>query len=261
MITQNERKSLLQNIERLPLYEEQMVRELGRTMVIAPQPDAESLGCGGLLALLAQHQQVCEVTFLGDGSSSHQNSPSFPPAVLAKLRRYEALMALSELGLEKEAAHFMNLADGALPRETDPGFDKTAGDLYHHMSAFNPDTVVIPWRRDPASDHRAAHELACSAIDRLEYHPRILEYPLWSRLNSSRRYAPHPGEMIGWRINTTSVQNTKLRAISAHLTQVGNIVDDDPDGFHLHPHMLKPFLLPYDVFLEPCNDDKPLSTR
>lgn len=261
MITQNERSSLLENVHRLPLYEEQMVREFGRTLIVAPQPDAESLGCGGLLALLAKHQQPCEVIFLGDGSSSHQNSPSFPPPVLVKLRRYEALMALAELGLDKSAARFMNLPDGALPRMNEANFSETAEDLCHHMQAFRPDTVVIPWRRDPTGDHRAAHELARSATGALGYYPRILEYPIWSRLGSSPRDAPHPGEMIAWRIDTTSVQSIKLRAISAHLTQVGNVVDDDPEGFHLHPHMLKPFLQPYDVFLEPFNDDKPLSTR
>lgn len=261
MITQNERTSLLQNADGMPLYEEQMVRELGRTMVIAPQPDAESLGCGGLLALLSKHEQACQVVFLGDGSASHPNSASFPPSVLTKLRKYEALMALQELGLQKEDAIFMNLVDGMLPGAESDEFDPVVGKLCDGMHEFLPDTVILPWRRDPNVDYQAAYGLAIAAIEGLEYHPRILEYPVWSRLETATNDAPHPGEMLAWRVNTSSVQDIKLRAISAHGSQVGNVVDDDPQGFHLHPHMLKPFLLPYDVFLESYNDDKPLSTR
>lgn len=261
MITENQRASLLRDADELPLFEEQMVRELGRTMVIAPQPDAESLGCGGLLALLRKHQQPCSVIFLGDGSASHPNSVTFPPTALVKLRKYEAQMALAELGVDKKFAKFMSLIDGQLPRSSDANFVDTAYALAELLKQFYPDTLIVPWRRDPNGDCRAAYELACEALTHLDYHPRLLEYPVWSRLSGSYHNAPHPGEMIGWRVDTSSVQDIKLRAIGAHHSQLGQIVDDDPEGFHLHPHMLKPFLLPYDVFLEPGYHDKPLSTR
>lgn len=261
MISANQRRSLLQNADDLPLFEEQMVRELGRTMVIAPQPDAESLGCGGLLALLRKHHQHCSVVFLGDGSASHPNSASFPPPALVKLRKYEALMALTALGVDKNLAKFMGLIDGQLPGSGDAEFIETAYLLAEYLKQFYPDTLIVPWRRDPNGDCRAAYELAGEALTHLDYHPRLLEYPVWSRIQTSHHNAPHPGEMIGWRVDTSSVQNIKLRAIGAHLSQLGQIVDDDPEGFHLHPHMLKPFLLPYDVFLEPSYHDKPLSAR
>ncbi|MGB3618816.1 MAG: PIG-L family deacetylase, partial [Catalinimonas sp.] len=50
-------------IDRLPLRPAGWVRMWGRTMVAAPHPDDESLGCGGALALLADAQSAVRVVF------------------------------------------------------------------------------------------------------------------------------------------------------------------------------------------------------
>ena len=232
-------KSVLENEVGLPLYAEQMVRELGRITVVAPHPDDESLGCGGLLALAAKYQQACAVIFVSDGAASHPNSVRYPPNVIAKIRKREALTAIQTLGLNSTDAIFMNVPDGKVPSFKMPHYADVMTNLYHHLRRQLPDTIIVPWRRDPHCDHQATHELASDAALQLPYSPRILEYPIWARVDQSNGNAPKPKEMNAWRIDTTSVQHIKLRAISAHQSQLNKIIDDDPEGFQLKPQMLK----------------------
>ena len=52
-------------------------------LVLAPHPDDETLGAGGLLARLARDGVRCDVIVLTDGEGSHPDSPTHTPARLA----------------------------------------------------------------------------------------------------------------------------------------------------------------------------------
>ena len=101
--------SLLIDPERHPLRPGDSVRTLGRTVVLAPHPDDESLGCGGLLARLAAHGVPARVVVVTDGAQSHPGSAAYPPERLRALREAEAraaVAALLERVLPTSSAHF-----------------------------------------------------------------------------------------------------------------------------------------------------------
>jgi LmbE family N-acetylglucosaminyl deacetylase len=54
-----------------------------KILVVAPHPDDETLGCGGLISLLAQNGSAFYIVFVTDGSASHRNSRAWPSARLA----------------------------------------------------------------------------------------------------------------------------------------------------------------------------------
>ncbi len=107
--------SLLVEPEQHTLLPPETAVTLGTTVVIAPHPDDESLGCGGLLALLAAFGNSAHVLVMTDGSRSHPNSPSYPAARLAALREQETLAALEVLGLPASTARFLRYPDCGLP--------------------------------------------------------------------------------------------------------------------------------------------------
>ena len=77
-----------------------------KVLVVAPHPDDETLGCGGLISLLAQNGRVFYIVFVTDGSASHRNSSAWPAARLATQREREASNALACLGIENGHAGF-----------------------------------------------------------------------------------------------------------------------------------------------------------
>ncbi|MBC6606805.1 PIG-L family deacetylase [Hymenobacter sp. BT188] len=233
----------------LPLRPAEFAPQLGSTIVIAPHPDDESLGCGGLLALLRQAQVPVMAILVTDGTMSHPNSQKYPPAARRQLREAEFEAALVALGITT-APHYLGLADGNIPTAGAAGFEAAAEQLLMRISQFSPTTVLAPWRRDPHPDHRATSQLLQAALAQLATPPRLLEYVVWAWERAKPTDLPRPGEVAGWRLDITSVLYQKQQAIAAHRSQLTDLIDDDPTGFQLSPSMLAHFAQPFEVYLE-----------
>ena len=242
--------SLLLHPETLPLRDAETVGDLGRTLVVAPHPDDESLGCGGLLALLAASEQGARVVFVTDGTRSHPNSPSYPPEWLRALREAEAEAALAALGLAPEAALFLRYPDCGLPQRGTGSFETALDRVTEIVRDWAPETVLLPWRRDPHCDHVDAWALFRAALHRFDTPLRVLEYPVWAWPHADGPEAPRADEANAWRVDIRSVLDRKRAAIAAHRSQTTWLIADDPDAFILRPHMLRHFERPWELFLE-----------
>src|ERR1700722_17819790 len=71
----------------------------GCGLILAPHPDDESLGCGGLIAAGCHARRAPIVAILTDGAMSHPGSKAYPGERLVRLREAEARGAASLLGL------------------------------------------------------------------------------------------------------------------------------------------------------------------
>ncbi|QNH61768.1 PIG-L deacetylase family protein [Hymenobacter sediminicola] len=235
----------------LPVRSPEFAATLGPTVVIVPHPDDESLGCGGLLALLAQAAQPVWCVLVSDGTMSHPNSVKFPPAARQALRETELQDALQELGVGSHLLQTLNLPDGAVPTSDTPAGSAAAKQLHNFLRQIGATTILCPWRRDPHPDHRATSELVRAALAQLPQPPRLLEYVVWAWERASPTDLPHTDEAVGWRLDVTPVLARKQRAIAAHRSQLApSIIDDDPAGFVLSAGMLAHFAQPYEVYLE-----------
>ena len=78
---------------------EQLVPEGHRAVIIAPHPDDEVLGCGGLLQGLAAIGRPIQLISVTDGSASHPGSQRWPVERLSVVRPQESAQALHRLGL------------------------------------------------------------------------------------------------------------------------------------------------------------------
>ena len=59
----------------------------GTCLVLAPHPDDESLGCGGLIAACVAANRPPLVVVLTDGAGSHPGSVAYPPDRLRAARK------------------------------------------------------------------------------------------------------------------------------------------------------------------------------
>ena len=163
-------------MERLPLRPAATFAEHAPVLVLAPHPDDESLGCGGLIAALCTAGHPPHVLITTDGAGSHPNSRDWPPTRLAAERRREALEAVAQLGLPPGHLHHLDLPDTASPT-TGPAFDAAVDAVATLAKATHTQTLLATWAHDPHCDHEAAHLLAQATATRLGL--VHLAYPVW----------------------------------------------------------------------------------
>jgi LmbE family N-acetylglucosaminyl deacetylase len=242
----------------LPLLPSEMVVELGSTVIVAPHPDDETLGCGGLIALLNARDVPVHVIVMSDGTGSHRSSTAFPSERLHRLRQSETMAALAELTQGRGTARvdFLDLPDERVPNRHAPGFDEAVRRCAAAIEKGDetPSTVVVTWRRDPHCDHRASWQIARGALQCLRLYPRVLEYPVWVSESGDPADFPMSGEMRAWRLDIGAVLGTKMAAIAKHRSQTTDLIDDDPSGFRLTDATLERFTCPWEIYLEPIRD-------
>ncbi len=152
-------------------------------LVIAPHPDDEAFGCGGLIARKRLDGQPMHIVFLTDGSASHPEHPTLTPTVLAHLRQQEARDSLNKLGVDSATIHFLGIQDGTLAHLSASGAANTTERLSQFLQSIKPDEVFLPCRNDGSSEHEAAFLLIQAALTKASPQPRVLEFPIWSWWN------------------------------------------------------------------------------
>lgn len=237
-------------IENLEIKAPEIILDWGKTIVFAPHPDDESLGCGGAIALLRKHKTDVSVITMSDGTLSHPNSVKFPSERLRELREKEMLAALDILGVAKEKIAFLRYGDRSVPSESEPDFASAVEKIKSVLLKENPHTILAPWRFDPHPDHRATWQIARRAADLIESEMRLIEYPIWLWELAEEKDLPTENEIRAWRLNIETVSLLKQRAIHAHLSQTTDLIDDDPAGFRLSPEVLAHFAGNFEVYLE-----------
>ena len=218
----------------------------GTSLVLAPHPDDESLGCGGFIASAIKQGRPPVVVIVTDGSASHPGSRTWSPDRLALQRQKESIHAASILGLTSDRLIFMGLEDTKVPKEG-TRFNDTVHDLLGLLSRYDCETLLIPWRYDPHCDHEAVWYMGC-ALKALKPKLRVLSYPVWGLTLPSETDIPED-DPKGWRLNVQSCLAKKRQAIEAHCSQRGLVVKDDPSGFVLPVHLLEKMLQPYEIFV------------
>ena len=122
-------------------------------LVLAPHPDDESLGCGGLLAACARAGGRPAILVLTDGVGSHPQSRAYPPPRLRAVREHEAREAAAALGVHPARIRFLQLPDTKAPTEG-PGFTAAVTAIAQYLLDWTCSVLLAPWRHDPHCDTR-----------------------------------------------------------------------------------------------------------
>ena len=215
-------------------------------MILAPHPDDETLGCGGIVAEACLRGLDVWVFVLTDGTGSHPGSASYPPDRLKALREGETLDAVTTLGLPPERVIFLGYRDGAAPRfGTD--FRRAADRLALLAREHHIKTICTTWKHDPHPDHKAAYRLARAVTKSLG--ARLLCYPIW--LWDLPDDSALPAERVtGYRVDIARHLDIKRSAIACHRSQTTRLITDDDGHTPLTEAFLRHFERPYEVLIE-----------
>ncbi|MDT0301880.1 PIG-L deacetylase family protein [Streptomonospora wellingtoniae] len=202
-------------------------------VVVAPHPDDEVLGAGGMLALLAEQGARLRVVAVTDGEGSHPGSPTLSPAQLAERRREERARALECLGAEGAEVVRLGLPDGG----TGSARDALTARLRALCAGF--DVCAAPWPGDLHPDHEAAGRAALDVGAAIGI--GLLLYPVWMW------HWARPGDPgVPWeaarRIDLPPrIRRRKAEALECFTTQVAPLSADPADAAVLKPGMLAHF--------------------
>jgi LmbE family N-acetylglucosaminyl deacetylase len=219
----------------------------GTCLILAPHPDDESLGCGGLIAMCAAARRMPLVVVLTDGAGSHPNSRDFPPDRLRAVRAREVREAVAWLGLPPERLVLLGEPDTAAPHDG-PGFAAVVARLIRTIRGEAACTAILaPWRHDPHCDHAAASVVAAAVAEAVGI--KHIAYPVWGwTLPVATAIPAAPGG--GFRLDISAFLAAKRAAVKAHRSQYGALITDDPGGFRLPSELLSVFDVAFETFIQ-----------
>ena len=227
--------------ENLPVVPVHQIVAVGRALILAPHPDDESLGCGGLIAACCASAIPPIVAVLTDGSGSHRTATPAARAQLIEIRTTEVRVAATNLGLPLNNLHLLGFRDGALGQVIEPCVEL----LVRLTRETGCRIVVAPWRFDPNEDHQAASTIARAVAAATG--AVCLFYPVWGWVIHGEAELPQH-DIGGLRLDIAAYLPEKRRAIVSHESQYFGL-PDDPTRHCLSANLLAACQRPFEVFL------------
>jgi len=147
----------------------------GNILVIAPHPDDDVLGAGGVMAACAERGGGAFAVYITDGRGSPRKDKSIADDEMAALRQKEALAALRAVG----AAGCFFLSRRSEELEGEEG-GKVTRELADILSWFHPDEFFIPGPYERHLTHQRCTRLSIDALRMAAgQKPTVLGYSLW----------------------------------------------------------------------------------
>src|SRR6202035_4790828 len=145
-----------------------------KILVVAPHPDDESLGTGGLLQRLFAQKIPVRIVFATNGENNPwaqrywENRWRIGPDERVRWgcrRREEALEAISTLGGKPDCARFLNLPDLGTTRLLMRGEPELPILITEQLQESEPTVALIPTMLDAHPDHSALAVAFSMALD------------------------------------------------------------------------------------------------
>ena len=195
-------------------------------IILAPHPDDECLGTGGLIQQVIQNGGKVHVIFITNGD----NNPwpqrfvdrrwSIGPLERhrwGQRRKIEAEKSLQVLGEGKVTSEFLELPDAGILELWKVGDRQLSNCIAAQISKLKPDLLVTPCEYDRHSDHRATHAYGIDAVKISDHNCDHLTYLIHRPWGMKILNSPKPDLFLSL---TELQQQKKLRAIQCHETQM-----------------------------------------
>jgi LmbE family N-acetylglucosaminyl deacetylase len=203
----------------------------GPLIVLAPHPDDETLGAGGLIHTWAcLHELPVTIVSVTDGEAA---CPEIQD--LRSVRRRELQAACSELAREGINIVHLGLPDGEV--------EQHRHELLDSLERITPDgaTLVAPFEQDGHPDHNATGRAAWQLARKRDV--TLAEYPIWAWHQATP--VIFNDLRLGRLVLSPAAREAKQRAIGRFRSQQ----QERPGGPIVPPTVLEHFNRPYELFV------------
>lgn len=142
------------------------------TVIIAPHPDDEVIGCAGLIQTLVNRGTPPHIIILTGGEGAHRGCCDTSGTEVILERRKLTMSAANELGLPVSQIHFLGYPDENISQD----FSETEK-LKELLNRLSPQTVFVPHWGEGWSDHVKAAEIVKQLMKGKDI--SIYEYCVW----------------------------------------------------------------------------------
>lgn len=172
----------------------------GNVLILAPHPDDEAIGCGGLISRLCEAGSAPHVAILSGGGKSLPDSLGLTEETVISERRKLSLNSAKALGLPSDHVHFFDFKDGSIS----PDSSETER-LKSLIENLKPTKILVPHNGEGWPDHLAARNIGLKLAPQ---DAQVWEYCVWFWYYNSK-----PGDWSKARkITMSAVEHAKKNA-------------------------------------------------
>jgi LmbE family N-acetylglucosaminyl deacetylase len=177
----------------------------GPVLIVAPHPDDETLGAGGLIAYLRSSGVEVLIAAVTDGENAYEDSHG-----LGEVRAREQTAALAHLGVQEKDILRFRLCDSDVSSQ-----EEALAALLAPLITRSAH-VIAPWRHDFHPDHEACGRVAEKLTQ--EYKVELTSYFFWTwHRGSTQLLSGLP--LIRFRL-AEQLLDLKRRALACHHSQL-----------------------------------------
>jgi LmbE family N-acetylglucosaminyl deacetylase len=211
---------------------EAWVPERRRILFVAPHPDDETLGAGGLIATQRRLEVEVTVVCVTDGENAYPDADDC--AELARVRRGEQELALQHLGVAPAGTVRLGFEDSAV--------SSREAELAERLAelAGPGGMIVAPWEGDFHPDHEACGRAASRAAKRVG--AQLISYFFWTWHRGTPECLGNL-RLVKYALDDESLR-AKAEALVAHESQLWRAGAEAI----LPQRLLGPARWPYEVF-------------
>jgi LmbE family N-acetylglucosaminyl deacetylase len=202
-------------------------------LIVAPHPDDETLGAGGLLSAWAGRGLPVTVLSVSDGETACPEVPG-----LGEIRHAELTRALRALGFEPDQADVVRLS---LPDGKLEAYEQRIADSI--VELLQPQSLLVaPFELDGHPDHDAVGRAAHIAVRIRD--ATLVRYPIWAWLWRAAQLRAAERSAVRFELTSNSWA-AKQHAIDQFRSQL----DERPGGAIIPPPVRNHFARTHEVFL------------
>lgn len=165
----------------------EIAKSNGNVLIVAPHPDDEVIGCGGLISRLVSQGNIPYIIIMTGGEGSHRGCCSISGEEIRTARRMLTRNALAILEIPQDHIHELDFPDG--------GIDAKHGqikELKKIIRDISPKSVFVPHWGEGWHDHVSTAEIVKSILPKTtgvyEYCVWMWYYNVWCGLDWKNAY-------------------------------------------------------------------------